>query len=156
MKIIEDKKTKRQYALKYINKEECIKEDCTTLIYRERMMLQQFNHPYIISLRYAFQDDENLFMALELAQGGDLRFSMNNPKNAFDDLTLKIYIAEIGLAISYMHSLFAVHRDLKPENLLLDQKGHILITDLNLATSLRNRKPKSQSGTLDYMGMAKY
>ena len=140
---------------KYINKEQCIKEDCTTLIYRERMMLQQFTHPYIVSLRYAFQDDENLFMALELAQGGDLRFSMNNQKNNFNDLTLKIYIAEIGLAIEYMHSLFTVHRDLKPENLLLDQKGHILLTDLNLATSLKKRKPTSQSGTLDYMGMPK-
>jgi serine/threonine kinase 32 len=114
-------------------------------------MLEMLCHPYIVSLRYAFQDDENLFMALELAQGGDLRFSMSK-KSHFDDFTLQVYMAEIGTGIAYMHSLFTIHRDLKPENLLLDHNGHILITDLNLATSVKKRKPTSQSGTLDYMG----
>jgi serine/threonine protein kinase len=116
------------------------------------MMLQEFSHPFLIGLRYAFQDDENLFIGLELAQGGDLRFTMSRRVH-FDDWTLQVYVAEISSAISYMHSLQYVHRDLKPENLLIDKTGHVCITDLNLATSLKKRKPTSKSGTLDYMGI---
>jgi serine/threonine kinase 32 len=149
--LIQDKKTKKQYALKYINKAQCIKEDSTMLIFRERMMLQEFQHPFIVGLKYAFQDDENLFIGLELARGGDLRFTMNK-RIQFDDFTLQVYMAELADAINYMHSLQYIHRDLKPENILLDDNGHVCVTDLNLATSLKKRKPTSRSGTLDYMG----
>jgi serine/threonine kinase 32 len=91
-------------------------------------------------------------MALDLAHGGDLRFNINK-KVKFDDNTLRVYMAELGLAISYMHSQSTIHRDIKPENILVDRDGHLLLTDLNLATSLKKRKPTSQSGTLEYMGI---
>jgi serine/threonine protein kinase len=130
-----------------MDKDQIVKEDAMTLVFRERIMLQQFNHPFIVGIKYCFQDDDNLFIGLEFARGGDLRFSMNT-KHSFDDTTLSIYVAEMSSAIAYMHSLMVVHRDLKPENLLLDDGGHILITDLNLATSLKKRKPTSRFGTL--------
>lgn len=33
----------------------------------------QIDHPFIVNLRYAFQDDENCFFVLDLMLGGDLR-----------------------------------------------------------------------------------
>ncbi|KAJ3371649.1 hypothetical protein HDU91_005041 [Kappamyces sp. JEL0680] len=150
VKAIEDKKTKKRYALKFINKNHCIEEKSTTLIFKERIMLQEMCHPFIISLRYAFQDDEHLFMVLELALGGDLRYNMFKAPE-FDDYSLTIWVAQIASAINYMHQKMILHRDLKPENLLLDERGNIYLTDLNLATSVEKRKPTSQSGTLDYM-----
>ena len=134
-----------------MNKEEIIKRDALQFIFRERILLHQLDHPFIVKITHCFQDDENLFIALQLARGGDLRFNMNHQKE-FDEHTMRVYVGEIALAIDYMHSKMIIHRDLKPENILLDEDGHILLTDLNLATSLKKRKPASNSGTLDYMG----
>lgn len=38
-----------------------------------RMKLNQIDHPFIVNMRYAFQDDENCFFVLDLMLGGDLR-----------------------------------------------------------------------------------
>jgi serine/threonine kinase 32 len=109
VKAIEDKKSKKRFALKFINKNHCIEEKSTTLIFKERIMLQAMSHPFIISLRYAFQDDENLFMVLDLALGGDLRYNMFKCSE-FDDYTLTVWTAEMSSAIAYMHSQMIIHR----------------------------------------------
>jgi serine/threonine kinase 32 len=72
-------------------------------------MLQEMSHPFIISLRYAFQDDANLFMVLELALGGDLRFNMYKT-SVFDDFSLVIWMAQISSAVNYMHQRMIIHR----------------------------------------------
>ena len=151
VKIIEDRETKTLYALKYMNKDEIIKQDASQHIFKERLLLHKLDHPFIVKITHCFQDDDNLFLAMQLARGGDLRFNMNSNK-CFDHHTVRVYMGELSLAISFMHSKLILHRDLKPENILLDEDGHILITDLNLATSIKKKKPTSQSGTLDYMG----
>lgn len=38
-----------------------------------RIELNQIDHPFIVNMRYAFQDDENCFFVLDLMLGGDLR-----------------------------------------------------------------------------------
>ncbi|KAJ3270096.1 hypothetical protein HDV01_000537 [Terramyces sp. JEL0728] len=150
VKTVMDKKSKKQYALKYINKEECIEGRSTINIFRERLMLQTLCHPYIIGLRFAFQDDIHLFMILEYAKGGDLRFNMGK-QATFDSHTIMVWAAQLSYAIDYMHEQKIIHRDLKPENLLLDDLGNLYITDLNIAVSVEKRFPSSESGTLDYM-----
>jgi serine/threonine protein kinase len=45
-------------------------------IISERRLLEQIDYSLIVNLRYAFQDDENLFMVLDLMLGGDLRFHL--------------------------------------------------------------------------------
>jgi len=45
----------------------------------------------------------------------------------------KFYIAELVLAVEYLHSLNVIHRDLKPENILLDGKCHIKLSDFGLS-----------------------
>jgi len=60
----------------------------------------------------------------------------------FDILTedvTRFFIAELALAIQSVHELNYVHRDLKPDNVLLDQHGHIKLTDFGLSKSFQSK-----------------
>lgn len=50
----------------------------------------------------------------------------------FTEEDVKMYLAELALALSHLHTLGIIYRDLKPENILLDQDGHIALTDFGL------------------------
>lgn len=56
----------------------------------------------------------------------------------FDELTSKMIIAEVMLAIEYLHSKNIIYRDLKPENILLDDLGHIKLIDFGLSKQGKN------------------
>jgi serine/threonine kinase 32 len=75
------------------------------------------------NLRYAFQDDENLFMVLDLMLGGDLRFHLDRLGMFREDM-VHFYACELACALEYLHSRRIVHRDLKPDN------GEITTVDL--------------------------
>jgi len=151
VRIVEHKEKKKLYALKYINKMQCIKMKAIQNIMRERTILEEIEHPFIVNLRFAFQDDENMFMVLDLMIGGDLRFHLER-LGGFTEDTLRFYCAEIACALNYLHNKGIVHRDLKPDNILLDDKGHAHITDFNIAVHVDPKHlPRSQSGTISYM-----
>jgi serine/threonine kinase 32 len=59
-------KTKESYALKYIRKIDCVRADFAHNIIRERRILQELEHPLIVNLRYAFQDEEFMYMVSDL------------------------------------------------------------------------------------------
>lgn len=105
----------------------------------------------LVLLQYAFQDDENMFMVLDLMLGGDLRFHLDRSGNMKEDV-VRFYVAELALGLDYLHRLQIVHRDLKPDNVLLDEKGHAHLTDFNIAVHFSNRRPlTSVAGSMAYM-----
>jgi serine/threonine kinase 32 len=124
VRIVQKKDTKNMYALKYINKDKCIKMKAVDNIIQERNLLEDLDHPFVVNLRYAFQDDENMFMIIDLMLGGDLRYHLDRQFN-LPEKHIKFYAAEVCNALCFLHSKGIVHRDLKPDNLLLDDKGNI-------------------------------
>lgn len=72
-------------------------------------------HFFSSNLRYAFQDEENMFMVIDLMLGGDLRFHLDRMGTIKEDL-VKIWIAEVSFGLQFLHSKNIVHRDLKPDN----------------------------------------
>ena len=79
-------------------------------------------------LHYAFQTRGKLYLVLEFIQGGEL-FMMLERKGILEEDVSKMYLAEITLALGYLHQLGIIFRDLKPENILLDADGHIKLID---------------------------
>lgn len=106
---MEEISTKKRYALKYINKKRCIKKRSVDNVFRERLMLQEIEHPYIMNLEFAFQDDDNMFMIFNLALGGDTRFHLG-VLGGYSEWTCKVYIAEIAYALQYIHANQIIHR----------------------------------------------
>ncbi|CAG8649638.1 4047_t:CDS:2 [Funneliformis caledonium] len=152
VRVVQHKHSKILYALKYINKAKCIKMRAVENIIQERRLLEEIDYPLVCNLRYAFQDDENLFMVLDLMLGGDLRFHLERQGNMKEEV-VKFYIAEVSLGLHYLHLRKIVHRDLKPDNVLLDEKGHAHLTDFNIAVHFNERKPlMSVAGSMAYMG----
>ena len=124
--------SKQIFALKQLNKEFLINQKQLKYAIGECKILSYLNHPFIIKMNYAFQTPKNLYMVLDYCPNGDLMAHLSE-KTRFPEIVAKFYIAEIILAIEYLHSLDIVYRDLKPENILLDRAGHIRLADFGLA-----------------------
>ncbi|PFH52911.1 hypothetical protein AMATHDRAFT_55774 [Amanita thiersii Skay4041] len=151
VRVVEHKKTTELYALKYIDKSRCIKQKAVANIIQERRLLEEINHPFIVNLRYAFQDDQNCFFVLDLMLGGDLRFHLDR-KGYIPENVVQFWVAELASALQYLHSQRIVHRDLKPDNILLDSEGHAHLTDFNVAIHYSERRlHTSVAGSMAYM-----
>lgn len=94
-----------------------------------------------------------MFMVLDLMLGGDLKFLLRKSGRMPEDW-VRFYTAEMIVALDYCHRQGVVHRDIKPDNLLLDERGHVHLTDFNVATYLPKDGSEltSFSGTVSYMG----
>ncbi|KAF9571843.1 hypothetical protein EC968_010644, partial [Mortierella alpina] len=149
--MVERRETGKIYALKYISKAQVIKMEAVRNILRERQILETLDHAFVVNMRFAFQDDEYMYMCMDLMMGGDLRFHLN--RKQFGEDVVRFWIAELCSALTHLHSQGIVHRDIKPDNVLLDEKGHAHLTDFNIGCKLTPEKPilTSQSGTVAYM-----
>jgi len=151
VRVVQHKQTKELYALKYINKSKCVKMKAVANIIQERRLLEEIDHPFIVNLRYAFQDDENCFFVLDLMLGGDLRFHLDR-LGSFSEEVVRFYSAELSSAVAFLHEKKIIHRDLKPDNILLDERGHAHITDFNIAVHYSDRRLlTSVAGSMAYM-----
>ena len=73
-----------------------------------------------------------MYLALEYCPGRDLMFHITK-RGFIDEASARFFVAEITLALEYIHSKKIVYRDLKPENILIDAEGHIKLADFGLA-----------------------
>ncbi|CAD6185613.1 unnamed protein product [Caenorhabditis auriculariae] len=149
--IVQQRSTKKYFALKYMSKRRCIDKGVAANVIRELTLLSKISHPFIVNLWYTFQDRDYMYMVSDLLLGGDLRYHLHQ-QGKFAEDRAKLYMCEIALAVEYLHEKRIIHRDVKPENILLDEQGHAHLTDLNLATQLEEGKlATSYSGTRPYM-----
>ena len=82
---------------------------------------------------------------LEFCPAGELFYHLSQ-KKIFKEDEARLIIAEVILAIEYLHQRDIIYRDLKPENILVDFNGHIKLTDFGLCK--RNFKKRDRSNSL--------
>uniref|UniRef100_A0A1I8GCH6 G protein-coupled receptor kinase n=1 Tax=Macrostomum lignano TaxID=282301 RepID=A0A1I8GCH6_9PLAT len=146
--------TGKMYAMKCLDKKRIKLKGGETLALNERIMLSLVSTgegcPFIVCMIYAFQTNEKLCFILDLMNGGDLHYHLSQ-HGVFAEKEVKFYAAEVLLGLEHMHSRFIVYRDLKPANILLDENGHVRISDLGLACDYSRKKPHASVGTHGYM-----
>lgn len=109
------------------------------------------NRPFLVTMHYAFQTDSNLHIILDYVSGGELFTHLYQHEN-FSESEVRIFIAELILALEQLHMLNIIYRDVKLENILIDADGHIVLTDFGLSKELSgSSRTHSFCGTIEYM-----
>jgi len=148
---VRKKDTNAIYALKVLEKSFVRKRDQVQNTKAERRVLEIVNHPFIVTLYYAFQTGSTLCLVMDFINGGELFIHLKKQK-FFSERDARIWAAEILLALEYLHSMGIIYRDIKPENVLLDKGGHIKLTDFGLARDVTDAATaKTVAGSPYYM-----
>ncbi|GKZ19324.1 hypothetical protein AbraIFM66951_005553 [Aspergillus brasiliensis] len=135
--LAQKKDTREVCALKVMSKKLLFKLDEIRHILTERDILTAAKSDWLVKLLYAFQDDDQIYLAMEYVPGGDFRTLLNNT-GVLHNRHARFYIAEMFSCIDALHALGYIHRDLKPENFLIDSSGHVKLTDFGLAAGMLN------------------
>mmetsp|Transcript_10817 Transcript_10817/g.18437 ORF Transcript_10817/g.18437 Transcript_10817/m.18437 type:complete len:841 (+) Transcript_10817:155-2677(+) len=138
----------RRFAVKCMNKAKILHRKQVDNVLNELGILRRLDHyPYLVNLFYAFQDRNNVYMCTDLMLGGTLQRALRkSPNGNFSDEPdrIRLYAAELSLALQFLHANNVVHRDIKPDNVLLDANGHVHITDFNVSIYVEPGQEESQ------------
>ena len=121
------------FAIKIIHKDYLVDSDAIESVGLEKDILIQYGKfDFISELMATFQDKYNVYMVMEYFGGGDL-FNLISKQHKLPVETVQYFIAEVSLAIFYLHREGVIHRDLKLENIMMTLDGHVKLIDFGLS-----------------------
>ncbi|KAM5443079.1 rim15, signal transduction response regulator [Microsporum ferrugineum] len=127
------KSTAEYFAIKVLKKADMVAKNQVTNVKAERaIMMWQGESDFVAKLYWTFSSKDYLYLVMEYLNGGDCA-SLVKVLGGLSEDWAKKYIAEVVLGVEHLHSRGIVHRDLKPDNLLIDQRGHLKLTDFGLS-----------------------
>ncbi|KAG5556607.1 hypothetical protein RHGRI_007021 [Rhododendron griersonianum] len=122
------------FAIKVMDNEFLAKRKKLPRAQTEREILRILDHPFLPTLYAQFTSDNLSCLVMEYCPGGDLHvLRQKQPERYFPEQAARFYVAEVLLALEYLHMLGVIYRDLKPENILVREDGHIMLTDFDLS-----------------------
>ena len=149
--LVKNINTDKIYAMKVLDKQFVIQKKQISHTKTERIALEKLKHPFIVKLRYAFQDIKNLYFITEFLQGGELFFHLRK-NSGYKEKAVKFYMSQVLLALEFMHNNNYIYRDLKPENIMIDREGNIKLTDFGLSKIMKpNETTYTLCGTAEYL-----
>ncbi|XP_049432432.1 ribosomal protein S6 kinase-related protein isoform X2 [Epinephelus fuscoguttatus] len=141
----------KTYAVKVLPKSEILKHEVLEQSKEEVIIQRQLKHPFIHNLRDCWQTQRHLFIMCDYCSTGDL-YTYWLLKGRFGEDEVRIFAAELGSALGFLHDLGIMHRDVKMENILLSDQGHLRLSDFGLSRRLkRGGKAFTICGTIQYM-----
>ena len=150
--LVKLKANNKYYAMKILVKKQVKLRHQEVHTKSERDLMVKINCPFIVNIKFAFQDDFKLYIITEFMQGGEMFFHLHKEKKFSNEKT-RFYIIELVLAIEFLHKNNMLYRDLKPENIMIDSNGHIKLTDFGLSKMVTKSKEKAFTicGTPQYL-----
>ena len=127
------KVTGEYVAVKLLSKVAILQNDLMDPVARELEIMKIADHPFVVHLFEILEDDNYIFLVMELLEGGNLLDYINDQGALPEDNARRIF-TQLVSAIEYLHdTLKVVHRDLKAENILFDKNYNLRIIDFGLS-----------------------
>ncbi|KAJ8551815.1 hypothetical protein K7X08_028258 [Anisodus acutangulus] len=157
--------TGQHFAMKAMDKNIMLNRNKVHRACAEREILDMLDHPFLPALYASFQTKTHICLITDYYPGGELFMLLDRqPKKVLKEDAARFYVAEVVVALEYLHCQGIIYRDLKPENVLLQSGGHVSLTDFDLSclTSCKpqllipeiNGKKKHQKGQQNPIFMA--
>ena len=121
-------------------------------IEQERYILRFHEHPFLTKMHFAFQSERKLYFVTDFYSGGDLLYYIRTNGRLQEDV-VKIYLAQVIIAIEYLHSKNIIYRALTPESIVFDSHGYIRLNDFSLS---KTKIKKSYDCTGSFCGTCEY
>jgi serine/threonine-protein kinase len=143
-----DPKINRFVAIKTLRLDEVDAEAAAEVkerFFREAESAGRLNHPNIVTIHDAGEEQELGYIAMEVLDGKDLKEWCRKDTLLPVKQVLEI-VAEVAEALDYAHSQNVVHRDIKPANIMMQKDGTVKVTDFGIARITTSSK--TQTGVL--------
>jgi PAS domain S-box-containing protein len=132
-----------RFAMKTLDKWEMQERNKVARAMTEQRVLREADHPFVASMYASLQTDSHLHLVLDYCEGGELYALLNaQPKKRLREAHARFYVAEVLLALQWLHLHGYVYRDLKPENVLIQSDGHALLSDFDLSYAKGGTVPR--------------
>lgn len=120
---------------------------------REARAAAQLHHPAVVSVHDQGVDGDQVYLVMELIDGGNLRDLLNQRGKLAPAVALSV-LGPVLSALGAAHRAGLVHRDVKPENVLIGPGGQVKVADFGLARAIAENGVTSDSeilGTVAYL-----
>lgn len=144
--------TRKLTASKIVPKASLTKSRAKQKLMTEIKIHRSLHHPNIVGFEHFFEDQENVYILLELCTNQTMNELLRRRKR-LTELEVQCYLQQIISALVYLHAHKVIHRDLKLGNFFLSDKMEIKIGDFGLATKLEfdGEKKRTICGTPNYI-----
>jgi len=130
-----DLQLERPVALKLIAPELAEDERFRSRFLRESRLAASLDHPNVIPIYEAGDEEGQLYIAMRYVEGEDLTMLLAREERLAPERALAI-LGQVAAALDAAHERGLVHRDVKPGNVLLDGREHAYLTDFGLTKQL--------------------
>src|SRR3954449_12003134 len=148
-----DPTLERWVAIKLMHRDISSDPDQLERFRREARAVASLNHPHIVTVIDAGEDDGAPYIVFEYVEGETLKDRIRR-LGRLPVAEAVAYAVEIGRALECAHEHLLVHRDVKPQNVLIDADGRAKVTDFGIARSLEAQGLTATGrvlGTTDYV-----
>jgi Protein kinase domain len=143
----------RPVAIKLLNDASASDPELRHRFEREARLMAALDHPNVIPVYAAGEEDGHLYLVMRYVDGTDLQQQLRS-RGRLPAEEAAVIVAQIGSALDAAHERGLVHRDIKPANVLLSG-DHVYLTDFGITRLVDEHTRSTDSGqwvgTVDYM-----
>ncbi|KAM9819009.1 serine/threonine-protein kinase PLK1 [Syngnathus typhle] len=149
---ITDVESQQVFAGKIVPKSLIVKPHQREKMTSEVTIHKSLDHPNIVGFRGFFEDEDFVFVVLEICKRRSL-LELHKRRKAVTEPEARYYMMQLLKGVQYLHNNRIIHRDLKLGNIFLNDDMEVKIGDFGLATKIEfdGERKKTLCGTPNYI-----